>query len=112
MNRTWNDLWDELDRSKSLWLPALGLPEFDLGRLQTAMRMLTERERFVIGLIYGSGMTLTEAGGLLSNHQTKKRGVSPERVRQIVEKTKRKLRHPTRSKYLKFDNAEQLVYND
>lgn len=59
---------------------------------------LTDREREIIILRYGLGgddpMTLEEVGMLF--------GITRERVRQIEAKTLRKLRHPSRTRYLSF----------
>ena len=64
--------------------------------IQTALNVLSERERNVIECSYGIGcpeLTLEEIG--------EKFGLSRERVRQIKEKAIRKLRSCTKNKILK-----------
>ncbi|MBQ6628649.1 MAG: sigma-70 family RNA polymerase sigma factor [Methanobrevibacter sp.] len=72
--------------------------------IRHVLSMLTERERKVIqlrfGFIDGKQRTLEEAG--------KEFGVTRERIRQIEAKALRKLKHPTKSKYLK-DYVKQFV---
>jgi RNA polymerase primary sigma factor len=66
-------------------------------RMTEVLDTLTERERIVLihrfGLLDGKPKTLEEVG-LMFN-------VTRERIRQIEAKGLRKMRHPTRSKYLK-----------
>ena len=69
-----------------------------LGRdLRKALSTLTERERRVIELRYGLNdgrvRTLEEVGRIFH--------VTRERIRQVEEKALRKLRHPTRARYLR-----------
>ena len=64
--------------------------------VERALSTLTERERDIIKLFFGSNtqeMTLEEIG--------EKFGLTRERVRQIKEKAIRRLRHSSRSKLLK-----------
>lgn len=64
--------------------------------IRLLLETLTPRERIALsgrfGIDSGEEMTLDEAGALL--------GVTYERARQIIEKALRKLRHPSRSKWL------------
>jgi len=55
---------------------------------------LTERERKAIHVYYERGMTLEEAGAEF--------GVTRERVRQVLAKAVRKLRHPSRRKLIEY----------
>lgn len=70
-------------------------------KLKKVISTLSEREQTVIlhrfGLIDGRERTLEEVGHIM--------GVTRERVRQIEAKAFRKLKHPSRSKYLK-DNIK------
>ncbi len=58
--------------------------------MQTALDMLTERERKVVACRYQDRLTLEETGRLFN--------VNRERIRQIEAKALRKLRHPARVK--------------
>ena len=66
-------------------------------QIQSALAVLSEREREVLemrfGLLDGKDHTLEEVGQAFN--------VTRERIRQIEAKALRKLRHPTRSRYLK-----------
>jgi RNA polymerase primary sigma factor len=66
-------------------------------QLQTALAVLTPREREVLelrfGLVDGKDHTLEEVGNYFK--------VTRERIRQIEAKALRKLRHPTRSGHLR-----------
>jgi RNA polymerase primary sigma factor len=66
-------------------------------QIQNALAVLSERERDVLemrfGLLDGKDHTLEEVGQAFN--------VTRERIRQIEAKALRKLRHPTRSRYLK-----------
>ena len=74
-----------------------GTPEFFEGpkllfaykHLRWVWVTITEREALCLRLRYWQGLTLREMGMKLG-------GISPERVRQILLKTHRKLRHSTR----------------
>lgn len=57
-----------------------------------AIGSLTEREQRVLSLYYKDELTLEQAG--------KSEGVTRERIRQVLAKSLRKLRHPTRLKYI------------
>lgn len=65
--------------------------------VQNSLETLTEREadvlRFRYGMYDGHTYTLEEVGHIF--------GVTRERIRQIESKALRKLRHPTRAKYLR-----------
>ncbi len=65
--------------------------------MQSALAVLSERERQVLelrfGLVDGRDHTLEEVGQYFE--------VTRERIRQIELKALRKLRHPTRSRYLR-----------
>jgi RNA polymerase primary sigma factor len=66
-------------------------------QIQSALAVLSDREREVLemrfGLLDGKDHTLEEVGQAFN--------VTRERIRQIEAKALRKLRHPTRSRYLK-----------
>ena len=66
-------------------------------QVQNALAALSERERQVLelrfGLIDGKDHTLEEVSRYFN--------VTRERIRQIEAKALRKLRHPTRSRFLK-----------
>jgi RNA polymerase primary sigma factor len=66
-------------------------------QVQSALSVLTERERQVLemrfGLLDGKDYTLEEVGKYFN--------VTRERIRQIEAKALRKLRHPTRSRHLR-----------
>ena len=59
-----------------------------------ALSELTEREQLCIKLYYEEGKTLDEVGAMCS--------VTRERVRQIIAKALRKLRHPPRAKKIRY----------
>ncbi len=65
--------------------------------VKNALAVLSERERQVLelrfGLVDGTDHTLEEVGQFFN--------VTRERIRQIEAKALRKLRHPTRSRYLR-----------
>ena len=61
--------------------------------LDQALNTLTEREREAIYCHYCDGLTYEVIGGIFN--------VSKERVRQIIAKAVRKLRHPSRSKIIR-----------
>ena len=66
-------------------------------KIDQVLKTLTYREREIIKLRYGLGdgysYTLEETGRIFK--------VTRERIRQIESKALRKLRHPSRSKYLR-----------
>jgi RNA polymerase primary sigma factor len=66
-------------------------------QVKNALAVLSERERDVLemrfGLLDGKDHTLEEVGQAFN--------VTRERIRQIEAKALRKLRHPTRSRYLR-----------
>ncbi len=66
-------------------------------KVQDALAAISERERQVLelrfGLVDGKDHTLEEVSRYFN--------VTRERIRQIEAKALRKLRHPTRSRYLK-----------
>lgn len=62
--------------------------------LEEAVDSLGEREKLCVRNFYREGMTLKEAGECV--------GVGPERARQIIAKGVRKLRHPARSKRIRY----------
>jgi len=76
-------------------------------RVTEVLATLSERERRILemrfGLVDGSRRTLEEVGTLYK--------VTRERIRQIEAKALRKLRHPTRSRFLKsfLDTADVMV---
>ncbi len=76
-------------------------------RVTEVLATLSERERRILemrfGLVDGSRRTLEEVGTLYK--------VTRERIRQIEAKALRKLRHPTRSRFLKsfLDTADVVV---
>jgi RNA polymerase primary sigma factor len=77
-------------------------------KLWEVLSTLTERERHVLelrfGLVDGYRRTLAEVG--------KAYKVTRERIRQIEAKALRKMRHPTRYRFLRdFINDEDKIYN-
>ena len=103
---------------KRLLIDAFGMEgEFELTELITmaadkAMSELTDREEKIVRYYYGinSDMkthTLEETGVEF--------GVTRSRIRQIISKSSRKLRHPSRLKYIKFamssENVFQLLFD-
>lgn len=63
-----------------------------LDGLNYAVGSLTEREQRVLSLYYKDESTLEKVG--------KSEGVTRERIRQVLAKSLRKLRHPSRLKYI------------
>lgn len=103
---------------KRLLTDAFGMEgEFELTELITmaadkAMSELTDREEKIVRYYYGinSDMkthTLEETGVEF--------GVTRSRIRQIISKASRKLRHPSRLRYIKFamssENVFQLLFD-
>ncbi len=68
------------------------LPEDFNQSLSYVLAGMTEREQFVIHAYFYEGKTYAEIG--------KSAGVTRERIRQLIEKSLRKLRHPTRVNFL------------
>ena len=62
--------------------------------LQNALDTLTDREREVVHLYYKNGLTLRQVGEIES--------VGPARIRQILAKSLRKLRHPSRANQIRL----------
>ena len=83
------NLVDEIFRKPTDYL----LTDDHVAGLDAAMNTLTERERVGVLLMYRDGKTLDDIGLVF--------GVTRERVRQIVAKAVRKLRHPSRSKLIR-----------
>ena len=83
----YNLLDDIYGEACNLILDADQLDGFDY-----AVGSLTEREQRVLSLCYKDEMTLEEVG--------KAEGLTRERIRQILVKSLRKLRHPTRLQYI------------
>lgn len=65
-----------------------------LAGLQNALDTLTDRERKVVYLYYRNGLTLRQVGEMES--------VGPVRIRQILAKSLRKLRHPSRANQIRL----------
>ena len=65
-----------------------------LGSVEYALFSLTDRERDITHLYYRDGKTLEEIGKIY--------GVTRERIRQVVAKAVRKLKHPSRRKYIEL----------
>lgn len=70
------------------------LSEDQLSGLQYVLNLLDERSRECVYAYYADGRTLQETGAMF--------GISRERVRQILTKTFRILRHPTKAEYLLY----------
>lgn len=68
--------------------------EDEMNGLNAALSSLSEREQEVLHLYYEEEKTLEEVGKVL--------GVGRERIRQIVAKGLRKLRHPSRSRQIRY----------
>lgn len=64
-----------------------------LDGLRYALSTLTEREENCIRLYYESGKNLEEVGNIYN--------VTRERIRQVIAKGVRKLRHPSRANYIR-----------
>lgn len=64
------------------------------GSVEYALFTLTERERDILHLYFREGKTFTEIGKIYD--------ITRERIRQIQAKALRKLRIPSRSKYIEF----------
>ena len=62
--------------------------------LEHALAELTDREKNCTILYYQGGMTYREIGDIYH--------VTTERIRQIIKKAERKLRHPSRFQYIRF----------
>lgn len=69
-----------------------GLTQDQMNGLSFAIETLTDREQKCLLLYYREGWDLGRIG--------KEFGVTRERIRQVIAKAVRKLRHPTRSKYV------------
>ena len=107
-------LEDELVETKynieysSEYRPAIEYDESVLNdRLDEVFKTLTFREEKVLRLRFGIGTkkshSLKEVGEVV--------GLSPERIRQICEKSFRKIRHPKRVKILNgFENGHSWGY--
>ena len=65
-----------------------------LGSVEYVLYKLTDKERDIIYFYYRDGKSCTEIGKIYS--------LSSTRIRQIIEKTLRKLRYPSQSKFLKL----------
>lgn len=76
------DFWDEI------------ISDDQMNGLNEALASLTLREQDAIKLYYQDGLNLEESG--------KHFGVTKERVRQIIAKAVRKLRHPSRLKLIQY----------
>jgi len=72
--------------------------------LEKAIGTLTEREQKAIRMRFEEGMFLKEIG--------KEFGVTQERMRQIVAKAIRKLRHPARCQYIKYGAEGAKIFED
>ena len=79
------------------------------GSVEYVLCLLSDRERKCIKLYYENRMSYRDIG--------KEYGVTQERIRQIVAKGIRKLRHPSRAKYIKYGiqgliDRESKIYSD
>lgn len=93
-----NVLGDFVESTSSGYPEALAIQEDLSEQIKTAMSILNEKERKIIEMRYGlngynAQYTLQEIGEVF--------GVSRERVRQIESRALKKLRNPSRAKYLK-----------
>jgi RNA polymerase primary sigma factor len=92
-----NQLGDFIEDEEALEPMDSAAREMLLDSIKDAMAVLSDRERQVLelryGLIDGKEHTLEEVGQYFN--------VTRERIRQIESKALRKLRHPTRSRYLR-----------
>lgn len=70
------------------------LTDDQLMGLQNALDTLTDREQKIVTLYYMNGLTLRQVGEIES--------VGPERIRQILAKSLRKLRHPSRANQIRL----------
>ena len=70
------------------------LSDKQLSGLEKAMECFTEREAIAVKLYFKEEMTLDEVG--------KEMGITRERVRQVIAKALRKLRHPTRQNLIVY----------
>ena len=77
--------------------------EDERGVIRDAIDTLTPREAEVVTLRYFQGQTFPEIAAKLprADNRGGGMGVTRERVRQIISKSLRKLRHPSRSRILK-----------
>lgn len=73
------------------------------GSVEYALCLLSDRERKCIKLYYENRMSYRDIG--------KEYGVTQERIRQIIAKALRKLRHPERKKYIK-DGVQGILSNE
>lgn len=74
--------------------------EVYLPGLDSALAALTERERLIVKQRYEDGMTFKALGEI--------HGVTRERIRQILCKAVRKLRHPTRANLFRAVSVSEL----
>ena len=70
------------------------LSDMQLAGLNKAMECFSERERYAVKLYFQDELTLDECGEIL--------GVTRERVRQVIARALRKLRHPTRQNLIVY----------
>jgi DNA-binding CsgD family transcriptional regulator len=70
------------------------LSDKQLSGLEKAMECFTEREALAVKLYFKEEMTLDEVG--------KEMGITRERVRQVIARALRKLRHPTRQNLIVY----------
>jgi RNA polymerase primary sigma factor len=92
-----NSLMDVLENHDSPRADTLLISESLQREIERSLSTLTERERDVIKLFFGLGMT----AGLSLEEIGDKFELTRERVRQIKEKAIRRLRHTSRSKLLR-----------
>lgn len=79
-----NDVFGDSDAWKTVYIPGVF----------TVLKTLEEYEQHIVGMRYIRGMTYEEIGKEYC-------GYTKERIRQILAKAMRKLRHPSRSKYMR-----------
>ena len=97
--------WQEL-----VWLDIFGEKDITLiptdinEQVESAIESLNEQEQKVIFYRYKDQQTLEECGKIL--------GVHKERIRQVQAKALRKLRHPSKSRTLRFGNEFQKRLNE